>query len=125
MHSWKYLIIARTILIIHIIIMILLLIGAILVLYFPAYIPIHVALIATIITLHATTNRCPFTTLEKHFLKKGRGYDYPYGCYRYYFFKKFLNVEINETFDRNFLIATKIIPAILPLFYLAIQHLGT
>lgn len=121
----SYIIAARFLLGIHIVLVMLFPVGGLLTLFIPGYIPFHLMLIGGTLFFHIFKKRCPLTGLEKKLLIMGRGYSYNTPCWRHYVFIGFFNKDVSDSFVKKFLIITMVLPSLLPLLYLLIKSLNT
>lgn len=119
----SYVILARISLVLHILLVAMFPIGGILILFFPVYIPFHIAIVFSTLYFHIFKSSCPLTSFEKKLLRIGRGYDYPTPCWRHYIFIGMFKRDVSNEFVKKFLIITTVLPSLLPLLYLLIKYL--
>ena len=116
-----YLLLARLTVVVHLLIMLWLWIGAWLAFKYPWYAPVHVCLPILIVWLHVRNGSCPVTDLEIDLRKKAGAKPDWSSFYTHYLFMQFFNYKPSSKFVKNFLIITKIIPGLSPLYVIVSQ----
>jgi len=110
---------ARLVFALHVTVMASFWFGALYAFYNHAYAPFHLAIVITTVMIHLIWGKCPFTLLERSFLKRGKSpHYYTGGFYQHYLFEKFFGVQKSERYVTNFLIIAKVIPGLSPLLIL-------